>query len=104
MGVCSLVASSVRKGLSGLSFFSGVLQLARGLKTFTIAFQPAEECTSEEREVLTVSSAKASLAWRAKSEQAQAALEQARKGLPSRHASNTIAEEDASSIICHGVL
>ena len=104
MGVCSLVASIVTKGRPSLSFFSGVLQLARGLKTFTIAFQPAEECTAEEREVLTVSSAKASLAWRAKSEQAQAALEQARKGLSTKHASNTSAKGDASSNICHGAL
>ena len=71
-----------------------MLQLARGLKTFTIAFQPAEECNAKEREVLTVSSAKASLAWRAKSEQAQAALEQARKGFPTKHARNASAEGD----------
>lgn len=81
-----------------------MLQLARGLKTFTIAFQPAEECTAEERQMLTMSSAKASLVWRAKSEQAQAALEQVRRGCFTKHASNSSAKTDASDNICHGVL
>jgi len=51
-------------------------QVARDLKTLAIAFQPAEACTGAERELLTVSSAKASLAWRSKRQHAQSAMKQ----------------------------
>ena len=48
----------------------------RDLKTLAIAFQPPDSCTAAERDLLTVSSAKASLAWRAKQQHAQSAQKQ----------------------------
>ena len=50
--------------------------MVRDLKTLAIAFQPAGACTDLERETLTVASAKASLSWHSKWQQAQSALTQ----------------------------
>ena len=59
-----------------LSEHIGHAQVMRDLKTLAIAFQPPDSCTAAERELLTVSSAKASLTWRAKQQQAQSAQKQ----------------------------
>lgn len=78
--MCSLHSTSrvCDNAVLGAGLEQGVLllQVMRDLKTLTIAFQPLEACTAAERELLTVSSAKASLAWRQKSQQAQSALKQ----------------------------